>query len=246
MKTTPEIADGTLEPIDIGFRLTDGFLTARLPNGARPEGTSQHMLAALHELVFWDHLRSHGDWPIIHGATFVINRRRLLLIGDKGQGKSTLALHLLRRGHRIEGDEHLSVGDGTVVARPRTLRIKPGTLALLDTPDLLRGTPSIETWDGIPVHAVDPSLFGSPWRIAEGPLHACIVIEANHGGRSVCRPITADACFRALMAHAHFGSSNIIQMTARLRRLAAQTAAYALRLGDLANAEWHLASVAAA
>jgi len=246
METSAEIAGAQLEPVDVEIGLSDGFLTASLPNGAKPAGTSRHMVDALHELVLWDHLRTHGDWPIVHGATFIIGGKRLLIIGDKGQGKSTLALHLLLRGHRIEGDEHLSVGDGTVVVRPRTLRIKPGSLALLNVPELLHGTPRIETWDGIPIYALDPSRFGKPWRIEEGPLDACVVIEANHGGRSVSRPITADTCFRALMAHGHFGTRNFVQLTVRLRRLATQTAAYSLRLGDLANAEWHLKNIAAA
>jgi hypothetical protein len=246
METRPEIVGAPLEPVDLEFRLSDGFLTADLPNGARPAGTSRHMLDALHGLVLWDHLKSHSDWPMVHGATFIVDGKRLLLVGDKGQGKSTLALHLLLGGHRIEGDEHLSVGEATVVVRPRTLRIKPGSLVLLNAPSLLRDAPSIDTWDGIPVYAVDPSRFGQPWRIEEGPLDACIVIDANHGGRSICRPISADACFRALMSHGYFGPSNIVRLTARLRRLAAQTRAYSLHLGSLNEAEWHLKSVAAA
>src|SRR5207253_2106365 len=130
---------------------------------------------ALHELMFWDHLQSHAAWAMIHGATVMVGGKRLLLIGDKGQGKSTLALYLLTRGHAVEGDEHLAVGNETVFTRPRALRIKPGTLALMQgLPEAIYRAPRIETWDGLSVHAVDPSLFGRPWRIAEGRLDAAV------------------------------------------------------------------------
>ncbi|MGN6100205.1 MAG: hypothetical protein ACTHOR_03580 [Devosia sp.] len=246
METRPEIVGPPVEPVDVPVGATHGFLTAVLPNGKRVAGTSSFLLSALHEMLFWDHLQSHGRWPIIHGATLLVEGRRFLLVGDKGRGKSTLAVYLLTRGHGVEGDEHLAIGEETVVARPRTLRIKAGTFGMIPgLPAAARATPSVETWDGIRVHAVDPSVFGRPWRIAEAPLDAIILIEPNHGGRSVATPVAADVGFGGLMANGHFGDRNVLPMVARLRTLSVRTRAYRLRLGDLETAEWHLRTIAA-
>jgi hypothetical protein len=246
METRPEIEGPTFDVVDIAIAASHGFLTATLPNGKVAAGTSSHFLSALHELVFWDHLASHGDWPILHGAALLVGGKRLVVVGDKGQGKSTLSAHLLLRGHAVEGDEHVAVGETTVVARPRSLRIKESSFALLpELPAEVRQTPSVETWDGVRVHAVDPAVFGRPWRIAEGPAEALIFLEPNHGGRSVAKPIGADAAFGRLMENAHFGNRNVLQLAARLRGLAARTPAYGLRLGDLETAEWHLKAIAA-
>lgn len=246
MDTRPEIAGVTLEPVDIDVHDEHGFLAASLPNGKSLRGSSMLMLLALQELAFWDHLRSHAAWPLVHGASLAVDGKRILLIGDKGLGKSTLCMQMLAAGHAVEGDEHVAVGAGIVVARPRTLRVKPGTFSLIrGLPPGLEQSPMLATWDGVPVYSIDPSAFGRPWRISEGPVHACILLESNRGGRSVAKRESSDACFAALMSNGHFGSSNVLQLAARFRTLAASVPAYSLRLGDLAGAQWHLETIAA-
>src|SRR5260221_8206062 len=46
-----------------------------------------------------------GGWVPFHGGLVTIAGRRLLLVGEKGAGKSTLVLRLLFDGHDVEGDE---------------------------------------------------------------------------------------------------------------------------------------------
>jgi len=124
--------------------------------------------------------------------------------------------------------------------------VKPGTFSVVKgLPDGLDQCPSVTTWDGIPVYAIAPSLFGQPWRIAEGPLHACVVLQPNWGGRSIASKISAETSFAALMANGHFGSGgSVLALAARLRTLAVRTPAYVLRLGDITNAQWHLETIA--
>lgn len=246
METRPQIVGLPLEPVDIHIDDQHGFLVADLPNGKHITGTSAHLLSALHELIFWDHLRSHAAWPIIHGGSLLVKGKRFLVVGDKGQGKSTLAIHLLARGHQVEGDEHVAIGEATVVARPRTLRVKTPSFAMVrGLPEEVLQTASFQTWDGVRIHALDPSLFGRPWQIAESPLDAILLLESNHGGRSVAKPVSVDACFERLMANGHFGGRDILLLAARLRGLAARTPGYSLRVGDLETAEWHITNIAA-
>ena len=95
IETDPSIEGVALEPFDIVVEETFGFFSMRLPNGVFTEGTSAHCIGVLHGLLLWDTLQSHEGRPMIHGATVIVEGRRLLIVGEKGAGKSTLVLHLL-------------------------------------------------------------------------------------------------------------------------------------------------------
>jgi hypothetical protein len=239
--TDPVIEGLPLEVVDIPIEETQGFYRLELPSGKLVEGTSTHCIDVFHGLMIADLLKSHTGHPTIHAASVVIGGKRLLIAGGKGAGKSTLALYLLSRGHEVEGDEHLVILGDKVVARPRTLRIKPDTFRLLKgLPPAVQTTPFYPTWHGAPLHAVSPALFGRPWRISPGRLDAIVFAEANHGGRSLATPLPANDAFARLVANAYFLKSGIAQMAGRLRALAVSIPAYKLRLGDLTSAEWHL------
>ncbi|MBL8579971.1 MAG: hypothetical protein JNK47_22430 [Mesorhizobium sp.] len=241
VRTDPELEDMTLTPIDIEVTESEGFYRMPLPNGPVIEGTSGHCMDVLHGLLISDLLKAYPGYPLIHGATMRIGANRILVAGGKGAGKSTLALYMLSRGHDVEGDEHLLVLPDAVVARPRTLRIKPNTLKILDgLPPSIASSPVQSLWNGTAVHSVSPSLFGRPWRIAQGSLAGMFFAEANHGGRSIARRISVEEAFARLVANTYFLKSGIAGMASRLRLLALGTPAYLLQLGDLASAEWHL------
>ena len=241
LEIDPVIEGLPLEVVDIPIVETQGFYRFELRSGKLVEGTSIHCIDVFHGLLIADLLKSHSGHPTIHAATVDIGGKRLLIAGGKGAGKSTLALYLLSRGHEVEGDEHLVILGDTAVARPRTLRIKPDTFRLLEgLPPAVRSAPAYPTWSGAPLHAVSPALFGRPWRISPGKLDAIVFAEANHGGRSLAVPIPADVAFGQLVANTYFLKSGIAQMAGRLRVLATSIPAYALRLGDLSSAEWHL------
>jgi len=167
-----------------------------------------------------------------------VGGKRLLVVGDKGAGKSTLMLHMLARGHDVEGDEHLVVLDGEVVARPRRLRIKPNSLELVSgLPQGVLQSPVLADWAGLKLLSVDPAVFGRPWDIRQGRLDAILFARANRGGVSRLRPISFDESFKQLRANGYLFRSSVGLATARLRALAQQTPAFELRLGTLNSAE---------
>jgi hypothetical protein len=241
LQADPDIADIELERIDIVVERSRGFLSARLPDGSFAEGTANHILEGLHRLIYWDLEQSHPGSPLIHGASVLVNGRRFVLTADKGSGKTTLSLFLLAAGFMVEGDEHVVlVPQGGVVARPRSLRVKPGSLRMV--PDLpgISMLPMLSNWDGTRIFAVSPRIFGRPWTIRQGPVDGIIFIEANHGGRSVLKPMTPDAVFTSLMQTVYFPRVSPLTETAMLRRLVATAPAWSLRLGDLTGAKFHL------
>jgi hypothetical protein len=69
---------------------------------------------------------------------------------------------------------------------------------------------------------------------------AVVLIDANHGGRSVLKAISADLVFEPLMKTVYFPRISPLRETVMLRRLVADARTYSLRLGDLTGAKFHL------
>jgi len=241
----PDLPGLDLEPIEIPVVARNGFLVAKLPNGHVAEGTPNHLVSVLHRLVMADLVAGDPATPFIHGATVVIEGRRLLLIGHKGCGKSTLALYLALCGHVVEGDEHLLIRADEVIARPRTMRVKDGSLALVPgLPSAVWNAPFLPNWDGTRIRSISPDIGGQPWVIRAGRLDAIVCLFANHGGSSVSRPLAGPHAFERLMREIVLPRSAIAAAAGRLRQLALSTPTYELLLGNLEAAEWHLRTLA--
>jgi hypothetical protein len=246
MAIAPEIAGADLEVVNIPVEEDSGFLRLRLPDGEMVEGTAAHLLGKLHGFIFRD-VSEAASTPFVHGATVIgPTGNRVLLVGHKACGKTTLVLRLLSEGFLVEGDEHVLIRENDAVARPRTLRVKAGSLPLV--PELaaaIARSPFIRTWDGVVIYAVNPEIAGQPWRITAGRIDQLVFLEANHGGRSVMGPVSRDQSFRGLMAGCLMPARGVAAAAARLRRLAAETAGYRLQVGDLDGAVRHLRHVRA-
>ncbi len=78
-------------------------------------------------------IRSHF---LFHAGVVAWGNRGLLLAADSGHGKTTLVLELIRRGFQFLSDEFapLSCTEKQISPFPRSLRVRPGTLALVGFP----------------------------------------------------------------------------------------------------------------
>jgi hypothetical protein len=247
MAITPDIAGVELERVDIGVEEVFGFLRVILPGNEVVEGSADHFLGRFHRVIVEDVRKSEPAAPFIHGATIIGPAgNRFALIGRKACGKTTLTLAALAHGFRVEGDEHIVVRTENTIARPRTLRVKAGSLALVPSlADAIRNAPHIRDWEGSPIYAVSPEIGGKPWRITAGRLDQLVFLEANHGGRSVMTPIPTSESFRLLMADCLLPVTAVSAGVAKLRKLAVETPSFHLQVGDLAGALRHLGHLGA-
>ena len=172
---------------------------------------------------------------VLHAASLRCGCRRVLLVGRKAAGKTTLALRLIQAGYDFEGDEHvlLDEADG-VIARPRACHVKEASLALLpEAAAIITAAPVLlDDW-GRKIFGVDPRSIGGSWRIERGQADCVIVLQPNHGGYSSIRPIPPLALAQALMAEygllSEAGRGAAISAIARLARI---SRGYDLSLGD--------------
>jgi len=125
-----------------------------------------------------------SGWVVFHGAIARVKNRRLLILGEKASGKSTLAMRLMFAGHQVEGDEWAMERNGEVLAFPRNLHLKPGIeVQIPEMADHLDTLPITYMGDAR-ISALDPSLLGFDWDITVGPVDEVIWLTANHGGET--------------------------------------------------------------
>lgn len=76
---------------------------------------------------------AHVGEPMLHAAMVEIDGNAVLLLGDSGTGKSTLAAHLHEAGHRVHSDDcvliRMSTGSASSLATYPSLRLNPDSLA---------------------------------------------------------------------------------------------------------------------
>lgn len=187
----------------------------------------------LHARFFMEALA--GDRPVLHGACLVKAGRRVLLVGPKCAGKSTLSLRLALAGYQMEGDENVFISLAGVVARPRGCRVKEGSFTVLpELTALAGGEPFMVDYYGRRIYNVSPAVFGTPWRIAPGKVDAVVLLYANHGGMSSIRPVAPLDLTQAMMAETYLppGKKRGAGIAA-MSLLAARARGYDLSVGEL-------------
>jgi hypothetical protein len=249
LAASPEIVGADLATTTLVIENEQGFLRLDMPGGPRLEGDAQHIMSMLHGLFINEVLGVEDNGCLVHCATVVHPNRpssRILVVGEAGAGKTTLTLRLLDAGYAVEGDENFIVWPRRAMARPRTFRVKAGSLA--HVPRLaaaIAASPHIDFWDGAPLYAVDPAIAGRPWRIAEGVVENVLFLEPNHGGLSRIKPIGANEGLRRLLAETILPVAGLGPAVARLRGILVKARLFALLVGDLDRALWQIGNAIA-
>jgi hypothetical protein len=173
----------------------------------------------------------------LHAACLRKQGRRLLLLGSKGAGKTTLTLKLLLNEYAIEGDEQVFLEATGVVARPRACRVKAGTIAYVPQfKDVILSAPSYTDVHVGTIYNVDPRHFGADWLIRSGEADHVVVLQPNHGGYSSLRPLAPAGLLRHVLPEIGLRDSNRGIAMAALAHLTRTARLHDMSLGDHAGA----------
>jgi hypothetical protein len=102
-------------------------------NKSRSYWCESHSLAPAIKarLVEWLIVQGQSDLTL-HAASLIGSREGLLLCGEPGAGKSTLAIHLANAGLRYGGDDLVRIArDGTAEGIPFAPAVKPGSWEMI-------------------------------------------------------------------------------------------------------------------
>jgi hypothetical protein len=187
----------------------------------------------LHARLFSHSLGERPRSGIVHAALLRRGRRRVLIAGSKGAGKTTLALRLARSGYEMEGDEHVFLeGDG-VIARPRACRVKETSLALLpELTDAILSAPTYEDVRGSKIFNVAPTTIGGSWRIEKGDVDCVTVLNPNHGGYSSLRHMPPMMVAQALISELGMRTTDRGASIGAIAALVSRAKGFDLSLGD--------------
>ncbi len=236
------LANGALQPVEPQSTLRYE-VTGRGPYDVREDGHHVGTLARPDDVLYVLYGRCHARlldhlaataWVSLHAAVVEVAGRRLLLSGEKGSGKTTLALRLLHDGHRVEGDELVLTRDGLAMCLPRNFHVKPGTVELV--PELRRGwhaMPATSTSDGMVIRAFNPAAAGFPCVLRHAPLDAAFFLRAEHRGQAVCHPLSSVELVRRAVASCVGPAAERAQTVRSIVRLLQGVDGYQLTVGDL-------------
>lgn len=131
---------------------------------------------------------------VLHGSAVDVGGRAVVLLGEKGAGKSTTAAALLARGHTLLTDDLVAVdagGDGPrVLPGPTQMKLWPESADVLDlhVEPFIEGLPK-GVWHG--AHAAD------------GPVPVGRVCALEWGDRLEVAPLAGAAAFGSVFGHAY-------------------------------------------
>ena len=176
-----------------------------------------------------------AGWAQLHAAVVRVEGLRILLVGDKGAGKTTLSLRLLYDGHGFEGDELVLTRDGVAMPVARNLHVKPGSRALL--PELADGWDALSTIGtdaGDTIRALNPHGTGFPWKILSGPIDLAVVLEAAHGEVTTTRSLPGPELVQQVVPHVTAASASRAALLSALASLLGPVPGHLVRVGELA------------
>ncbi len=150
--------------------------------------------------------RAQGLVPL-HAAAVGDRGRAVLLMGDSGAGKSTMALHCLLQGLAMVSEDGLFVTPGGLLTTgiASYLHLRPGGLRLLrrhESASRIRASPIIRRRSGAEKHEVDLRRTG--YRLAPAALRIAAVVFLSKRRASDDRlliPVAARALAGRLAAH---------------------------------------------
>lgn len=244
VEATPKMVGVDLEPIE--FRIIDlggGFYDLDNHYAGTP-GPPRHIVERAHTILREQLAAETPGLPVLHAASLIIEGRRCLIIAEKGSGKTTLMLEALRQGIGVEGDEHVAVDTDHVIARPRSLRIKAGSLDFAEEfRERILASPSIKDWNDSPIYSLAPRTDTVDWRIIPGPADVIVRLQPNHHALTSVTPMSWEQSFASLIDNAFLPENGRGSALGKLQRLATATRAWNMRIGDLERAFWHLRQI---
>ena len=238
IRTDPEIEGFECERTDLVIEPVHDFLRLVLPD-AVVEGSAPVLMDELHRYHFVSTLADHPGATIIHGGTLACPAGHILFIGDKGVGKTTLLLYLAAHGWPVAGDEHVILDGPYATPRPRSFRVKQGSLNYLprESADIVLRSPWLPDWNGSPVYSVSPTEFGQRWQIAARPVSHVVMLTKHHGGRSQLRRIEKDAALEQTLPNVLLPANGRAAALGALRAMVSNASCWGLRSGRLEDSK---------
>ncbi len=195
------------------------------------------MLDAAHSIVRNVLLGDIGSGVLLHGASLRVGGSNVVLIGDKATGKTTLSLKALASGIQVYGDEHVLISGPQLNTRPRTLRVKEGSIHVVtEMAAAIQQCPFLINWDGSKIYSMAPETSDVTWQLAPYSVDHFICLKPNHDGSSDLEQSSSDETFQMAMTQCFLPDEGRGQSLAALHTTIGTAKCWNMRLGNLDQA----------
>lgn len=203
------------------------------------------MLDAAHAIIRNVLLQDIGSGLLLHGASLRVAGSNIVLIGEKSAGKTTLSLKALSSGIQVYGDEHVLISASELNTRPRTLRVKEGSIHVVtEMAAAIQQCPALINWDGSRIYSMAPETSDVRWQLAPYSVDHFICLSPNHDGSSDLEQWSSDETFQMAMTQCFLPDEGRGLSLAALHTWIGKAKCWNLRLGNLDQAIGLLQQVA--
>jgi hypothetical protein len=191
----------------------------------------------VNEIVNFRLARHMSGFIKIHAACGSFEKKRFLLAGKKGAGKTTLITRLLFDGMDAHGDERVLVRGHEVIPLPRKFHLKEGTIPLI--------TKLRPIWDkltsypishGVRLCFFDPLNAGLRWQTKWGKVNAIFYLKPNHGNPTELEPCPKWLMSQNLIMVSLDFDTNPEYQIADLCQIVDESESFIVRVGELNGA----------
>jgi hypothetical protein len=174
----------------------------------------------------------------VHASCVAMNRRAVLLCGDSGAGKTSLAYACARQGWTYLSDDatHIVRGraDRTVVGRPFRIRFRESARGLF--PELNRFTPERRPNGKLDIE-VETGTLGMAVALESNASHVVFLNRQPQSGHANVEPVARAEAARRLQCLTLYGDARVRSEQSRALTEFLRLPIVELTYGDLAGAE---------
>lgn len=187
------------------------------------------LLGRIHGLTF----DNFSNCTRVHAGCGEYNKKRFIVIGDKGVGKTTLMTRLLFEGFRSDGDELVIIHDGETIPFPRRFHIKESSIELLpQIRPYISATPYINNGSGMKIFSFAPSETGFDWKIESRKTDFIFFLKQNHGSRTWVEKCPKYLMVQKMIPLSFFSISDDFKKIAALCQITDQADCFVLHIGS--------------
>jgi ABC-type cobalamin/Fe3+-siderophores transport system ATPase subunit len=236
VEAKPRMPGASLAPLDVTVVPAVGGYSMQF-DSTDTTGGLDVMLDAAHEIVRNVLLQDIGSGLLLHGASLRVGGSNVVLVGDKAAGKTTLCLKALASGIQVYGDEHVLISGSHLNTRPRTLRVKEGSIHVVtEMAAAIQECPYLVNWDDSRIYSMAPETSDVRWQLAPYSVDHFICLSPNHNGCSDLEQWSSDETFQMAMTQCFLPDEGRGLSLAALHTWIGKAKCWNLRLGNLDQA----------
>jgi len=181
----------------------------------------------------------------LHAAGLRLGHTAVLLVGEAGAGKSTLAAALMERGHQAWGDDlvRFAPDSGTFSAFPRSLKLDNKSMSHLYLVPMVCAAATTGTLLAPECWYVSPAAIRRGWQASPGRPAAVVILDERERTGRVWVKRTSEGAAALLVSERLLGagaSQGRSRLTVRILDALGDTTAYRVGGGNPAALAWAL------